>query len=67
MAQKQFDATLPPKTANVTKTNGGAIGTSAVRVTIDDANCGAGPLGRSHAIMCLQAMIQTIETGDWPP
>jgi len=65
MAQHQYDIVLgADRTAIVAaQTVGSAISTSAIRVTIDDANCPT----KNDAFKILDTMREVITAGPWPP
>lgn len=63
MTQFQYDGTRPGNTLNVTESAGSAIGTSAVRVTIDDTYA----VSKTEALLVLDAIYDRISQDTWPP
>lgn len=65
MAQHQYDVVTGNSKIDIkaNQTVGAAIGTSAVRVTIDDVNCTTKEL--AHKALLL--LVQTLVEGPWPP
>lgn len=65
MAQHQYDIVLGADRVAIVaaQTVGGAISTSAIRITIDDANCPS----KLDAFKILDLMRDVITGGVWPP
>lgn len=63
MPQFQFDIARIGHTDQVTETSGSSIGSSAVRVIIDDANAGS----KQEAIRQLTAIRDRLVEDTWPP
>lgn len=63
MPQYQYDGTRPGNELNVTESAGSAIGTSAVRVTIDNTYAPT----KTEALLVLDAIYDRILKDTWPP
>lgn len=65
MAQHQYDALIGDDidTIIANQTSGASIGSSAVRVTIDDTNCTT----KEQAMLALEKIRFAVEKGVWPP
>lgn len=63
MAQFQYDAVLGADKTKVVRTNGAAISTSVVRLTLDTTNA----KNKHDVLKALQAVTQNITEGKWPP
>jgi hypothetical protein len=63
LAQKQYNVPLGGKKTDVVATAGSSISTSAVQLTIDDANC----TSKEAALEAIEAIEQAIVEGTWPP
>lgn len=63
MATGQFDIVLGGHDADVTTFNGGSIGSSGVRVIVDDTNCKK----KEDAIQGINYILNRLKEGTWPP
>lgn len=62
MAQRQYDAAKGAGIPEVVEAGGSSIGTSAVRVTVDDANAGS----KAEVVRALAAITARITADTWP-
>lgn len=63
MAQRQYDITVGQDKLSLTEAAGSSIGSSAVRVTIDDTNV----TSKADVFVLLEAVKQRILEDTWPP
>lgn len=62
MAQRQYDITLGQDKVSLTEAAGSSIGTSAVRLTVDDTNAAS----KEKALVLIDIIKQRILEDTWP-
>lgn len=63
MAQHNFDIVLGGHDADVVRSAGSSIGSSGVRLIIDDTNCRK----KEDAIQLCEYILNRVKEGTWPP
>lgn len=63
MAQRQYDLVLKDDKTTLTEAAGSSIGSSAIRLTLDDSNAAS----KADVIRLLEILMQRILEDTWPP